>query len=78
MVAIITVTLYVPSYTKYFEHILSSFKNHYHVDLMQTHPDIEEMDDLVHLELQSVENKGSDISRSCQDNKNGNKEEKNG
>jgi hypothetical protein len=35
LVAIITVALYVPCYTKYFEHILNSFKNHYQIDLTQ-------------------------------------------
>jgi len=33
LVAIITVALYVPYETVYFEHILNSHKNHYQTDL---------------------------------------------
>jgi hypothetical protein len=50
------VALYVPCYTKYFEHILKSYNNHYQIDLTQatgTEGD-EEKGDLVHLEIQSV------------------------
>jgi hypothetical protein len=35
LVAVITAALYVPCYTKYFEHILKSFTNHYQLDLTQ-------------------------------------------
>lgn len=33
LISIITVALYVPYQTVYFEHILNSFKNHYQLDL---------------------------------------------
>jgi len=33
LIAIITVTLYVPYQTIYLDHILNSYKNHYQVDL---------------------------------------------
>ncbi len=65
LVAIITVALYVPCYTKYFEHILNSFKNHYHIDLSQmselsqSNESNELGDDLIHLEIQSVTQKDS-------------------
>lgn len=50
----ITVALYVPCYTKYFEHILNSFKNHYQIDLTQmselSYNDSNAFgDDLIHL-----------------------------
>jgi hypothetical protein len=53
-VAIITVALYVPCYTKYFEHILNSFKNHYQIDLTQMSELSQNnegvfVDDLIHL-----------------------------
>lgn len=64
--AIITVALYVPCYTKYFEHILNSFKNHYQIDLTQMSELSQNnegvfADDLIHLEIQSVSQRDSDL-----------------
>ena len=35
LISVITVALYVPYETAYFEHILSSYRNHYGIDLAQ-------------------------------------------
>lgn len=62
MVAIITCALYVPCNTKYFEHICSSFRNHYQIDLAERsgRGEVAEEDDLVHLEINSVSNQESE------------------
>lgn len=53
--AVITIALYVPCYTKYFEHILKSYNNHYQVDLTQVQSvSVSEEGDVVRLEIQSV------------------------
>lgn len=55
LVAVITIALYVPCYTKYFEHILKSYNNHYQVDLTQVQSvSVSEEGDVVRLEIQSV------------------------
>ena len=66
LVAIITVALYVPCYTKYFEHILNSFRSHYQIDLAQM-SELSQSDesnglgdDLIHLEIQSISQRDSD------------------
>ena len=64
--AIVTVTLYVPCYTKYFEHIIKSFNNHYQIDLTQfqgsTEEETAEDSGVVRLEIQSISEKESIIS----------------
>ena len=62
LISVITVALYVPYETVYFEHILNSFKNHYQVDLTQVSQstlseelsNTLEQDDEIHLEISSL------------------------
>ena len=70
LVGLITVALYVPCYTKYFDHILNSFKNHYQIDLTQnsdissSQEDVNKLDDdLIHLEIQSISQRDSDVNQ---------------